>query len=147
MSLFPPPDDEDTTSRTLDPSSSDHKAPSTSRSAPQEPGQSNTGDEGNFAAGKSTTLEALYATDVVRKAFTRLFSQDKSGYISLESDDGSDDDEDWEDNMDPLTFARYYAGPSIPHFMEMVQEHDRETRTCFDHDIKSWAEGVMVSGH
>ena len=54
--------DEDATSRALNPSSSDHNAPSTSRSGPQEPGQSNNRGEGNFAAGGSTVLEALYAT-------------------------------------------------------------------------------------
>jgi hypothetical protein len=96
-------------------------------------------------AGGSTALETLYATKVVREAFTRLFNRDKSGHIFLASDDGSDDDEDWEDNMDPLTFARYYAGPSNPHFVKMVQDHDRETRARFDCEMKRWAEGVVVS--
>jgi hypothetical protein len=39
--------------------------------------------------------------------------------------------------MDPLTFARYYVGPSNPHFVKMVQDYDRE--------MKSWAEGVVAS--
>jgi hypothetical protein len=60
-------------------------------------------------------LEALYAIEVVREALTRHFNRDESGLIFLDSDDGSDDDEDWEHNMDPLTFARYYVGPSNPH--------------------------------
>jgi hypothetical protein len=64
----------------------------------------NRGDE-NFAAGGSTALEDLYSTGVVREAFTRLFNRDEPGLI-LDSDDGSDDDEDWEDNIEPLTFAR-----------------------------------------
>jgi hypothetical protein len=107
MILSPPPrDDEDATSRTLDPSSSDHNAPSTSCSGTQEPRQSNNHSEGDSTAGGNTVLEALYATEVVREAFTRLFNRDESGFIFLDSDDGSDDDEDWEDNMDPLTFAR-----------------------------------------
>jgi hypothetical protein len=143
MSL--PLDDENATSRTPDPSSSDHNAPSTSHSGPQEPGQSNNRGQGNYAAGGSAALQALYATEVVKEAFTRLFNRDESGHISLDSDDGSDDDEDWDDNMDPLTFARYYAGPSNPHFVKMVQDYDRETRARFDHDIKSWAEGVVGS--
>jgi hypothetical protein len=90
-------------------------------------------------------LEALYATDVVREAFMRLFNRDGSGHICLDSDDGSDDDEDWEDNMDPLTFARYYAGPSNPHFVKMVQDYNRETRARFDRGMKRWAQGVAVS--
>ena len=60
-------------------------------------------------------LEALYATEVVKEAFTRLFNRDVSGFIILDSDDGSDDDGAWEDNMDPLTIAGYYAGSSNPH--------------------------------
>jgi hypothetical protein len=91
MSLFPPPsDDEDVTSRTLDPSSPDHNTPATSRHGPQEPGQSNNNrGEGNF-----TALEALYALEVVSEAFTRLFNRDESGLIFLDSDHGSDDDDD-----------------------------------------------------
>ncbi len=112
--------------RTLDLSSSDHNAPCTSRSGPQEPGQSAGHGEGNFAASGSTALEAL--TEVVREAFTRLFNHDESGRIFLDSGDGSDDDEYWEDNMDPLTFARYYVGPSNPHFVKMVQDHDLEMK-------------------
>ncbi len=45
----------------------------------------------------------------------------------------------------PLTFARHYAGLSNPYLVKMVQDHDRETRARFDHKIKSWAEGVVVS--
>ncbi|KIM79134.1 hypothetical protein PILCRDRAFT_569417 [Piloderma croceum F 1598] len=74
----------------------------------------------------------------IREAFTRLFNCGESGFIFLGSDDGSDDDEAWEDNMDPLTFAGYYAGPSNPHFVKIVQHHDRETRARFDHEMKSW---------
>jgi hypothetical protein len=87
-------------------------------------------------------LEALYATKVVIKAFTCLFNHDESGLIFLDSNDSSDDNED---NMDPLTFSRYYTRPSNPHFVKMVQDHDCETRIHFDHDMKSWAEGVVVS--
>ena len=60
-------------------------------------------------------LEALYATEVVKGAFTRLFNRDVSGFIFLDSDDGSDDDEAWEDNMDPLTYTGYYAESTNRH--------------------------------
>ena len=46
--------------------------------------------------------------------------------------------------MDPLIFARYHAGPSNPHFVKMVQDHDRETQAHFDQEMKSWTEGVVV---
>ena len=75
-------------------------------------------------------LEALYATKVVREAFTRLFNRDEFGFIS---DNGSDDDEAW-GTIWAFTFARYYAGRSNPHFVKMVQDYDRETRACFDHE-------------
>ena len=41
-------------------------------------------------------LEALYATEVVKEALTRLFNRDVSRVIFLDLDDGSDDDEAWE---------------------------------------------------
>jgi len=30
--------------------------------------------------------------------------------------------------MDLLTFARYYTGPSNPHFVKMVQDQDLEMK-------------------
>jgi len=142
----PPPDDDDAMSGTFD---SSYSAPATSHRATQEPGQSdnNSGGGDSAAAGESIAMEALHANDLAREAaFTHLFDRDEPCHIFLDSDDGSDDDEDWEDNMDPLTFARYYAGPANPHFVKMVQDHDRETRAQFDRDMKSWSEGVAMSG-
>ena len=139
----PPPDDEDATFRSVDPSSLDHNTPSTSHSCQQKLGQSNNRDVGNFTAGRSMELEALYTTELVKEAFMRLINCDISGFIFLDSDDGSNDDEAWEDNMDPFTFARYYAGPSNPHFVKMVQDYDHETHTCFKGEMKSWAKGVV----
>ena len=101
----------------------------------QEPGQSNSRGEGNFTAGRSMELETLYATEVVKEAFTHLVNRDISRFISLDLDDGSDDDEAWEDNMDPLTFVGYYAGPPNPHFVKMVKGHDG-TRTRFEDEMK-----------
>ena len=88
-------------------------------------------------------LEALYATEIVKEALTRLFNRDVSHFIFLDLGDGSDDDEAWENNMDPLTFARYYARPSNPQFVKIVQDHDRETCTRFEDKMKVWAEGVI----
>jgi hypothetical protein len=72
-------------------------------------------------------LEALYASEVVREAFTSLFKRDDSSVIF------------------PVSDGSYYAGPSNPHFVKMVQDHDRETRARFDRETRSWAEGVVVS--
>ena len=87
-------------------------------------------------------MQSLYGTDAVGEAFKRLSLRDESGDIILYSDDGSDDDDAWEDNMDSITFAQYYAGPLNPHFVKMVQDHDNETRARLHRDIMGWAEGV-----
>jgi len=143
--VSPLPADEDVMFRALDPSFSGHNAPPPNYSDPQVPGQSNNSVERVPAVGGSMELQALYASEAVKAAFVRLFRRDEPGTFVLCADDGSDDDEAWEDNMDPLTFARYYAGPSNPHFVKMVQDHDRETRARFDLEMKAWAAGVVVS--
>ena len=57
---------------------------------------------------------------------------------------GSGVGEACEDNMDPLTFSRYYTGPSNLRFVNKVQIHDHNTwQPCFNHRVKSWAEGVV----
>ncbi|KIM81170.1 hypothetical protein PILCRDRAFT_821608 [Piloderma croceum F 1598] len=68
----------------------------------------------------------------------------KSSLIYPDSDDSLDDTDGWEDNMDPLTFARY-AGPSSVHFVKMVQDHDRKARARFNHDVKSCRESGILS--
>ena len=65
----------------------------------------------------------------------RLFNRDISGYIFLDPDDSSDDDEDWEDNMDLPSTA----------LDRQIKDHDRETRARCDRGMKSWAERVGVS--
>ena len=52
---------------------------------------------------KSLALQALYANNAVKRAFSDNLA------IVIGPDD--DDDDDWEDNMDPNIFARYYAAP------------------------------------
>ena len=76
--------------------------------------------EVNLTTSRSMALQALYGTDAVGETFQRLSLRDESGDIILYSDDGSDDDDVWEDNMDSITFAQYYAGPLNPHFVKMV---------------------------
>lgn len=53
-------------------------------------------------ANGSLALQALYENNAVECAFS---------YHRPDADDDDDEDEDkiWEDNMDPITFARYYA--------------------------------------
>jgi hypothetical protein len=63
--------------------------------------------------------------------------------ITLDScSEGDDDDDNWEDNMDPITFLRYYAA-SHPVLAKVVQEHDQKLRERFDQGIASWMEGVQ----
>jgi hypothetical protein len=40
----------------------------------------------------------------------------------------SDDDDEWEDRMDPVAFARYYAAQN-PHLAKIVHDHDVKMRT------------------
>ncbi|KAM6488962.1 hypothetical protein JOM56_015598 [Amanita muscaria] len=93
-------------------------------------------------AGSSLAFQALYANDAVKQAFASLHKP----YIVLDSgsddDDDDDDNPDWEDTMDPVTFARYYAAFN-PHFAKIVQEHDQKMRERLDQEITNWAKGVQ----
>jgi hypothetical protein len=63
--------------------------------------------------------------------------------VTLDScSEGDDDDDNWEDNMDPITFLRYYAA-SHPVLAKVVQDHDQKLRERFDQGIASWMEGVQ----
>lgn len=89
-------------------------------------------------ASRSLTLQALYAKNAVKRAFFEL-----SPTITLDSDDDDEDDLDdnWEDNMDPITFARYYAAGD-PLLAQIVQDHDRKMRERLDQGIADWVKGV-----
>ena len=64
------------------------------------------------------------------------------------SDDNDNDDNNnnnnnnWEDNMDPITFNRYYAA-SHPVLAKVVQEHDQKVRERLNQGIAGWLEGVQ----
>ena len=63
--------------------------------------------------------------------------------ITLDScSEGDEDDDNWEDNMDPITFLRHYAA-SHSVLAKVVQEHDQKLRERFDQGIASWMEGVQ----
>jgi len=62
----------------------------------------------------------------------------------LESDlHGSDSDSDnnWKDEMVPITFARYYAA-SHPLLVKVVQEHDQKMHERLDQRIATWVDGL-----
>jgi hypothetical protein len=61
--------------------------------------------------------------------------------VTLNSDP-EDDDEIWEDNMDPITFARYYAAGN-PLLARIVQEHDEKMRERLNQGVMNWVEGVQ----
>jgi hypothetical protein len=84
-------------------------------------------------------LQALYANDAVKHAF--LDFDQPSMTLDLGSDD-DDDDDNWEDNMDPITFTRYYAAGN-PLLAKIVQEHDQKMRELRDQGIVNWVEGVQ----
>ena len=97
-----------------------------------------------FGAG-SAAVQALYATDAVKKAFAEFLFQKKA--LILDSDDDDDDDSDnpnWEDRMDPVTFARYYAPQSLL-WARFVQEHDDKMREHFNEGIFNWLEDIQTA--
>jgi hypothetical protein len=98
-----------------------------------------------FGTSGSSALQALYAIDAVKEAFANLSYHCQLDAILDEEDDDEDDedeDEEWEDNMDPVTFARYYTDLH-PHFARIVQEHDDKMRERLVEEIGSWVKGVQ----
>ncbi len=103
-------------------------------------------DGGGPSAGTSLALQALYANDAVKHSLADLtpFSKPRDPDPDNDSEDDEDDEDDdasWEE-MDLITFARYYAATS-PHLARVVQEHDRKMRERFDQRIATWLEGVQ----
>ena len=109
---------------------------------PHRPGGSNNHDgEGPFT-GTSPALQALYENEAVKQALAQ-FNRPLMTPDTGSDDDDDDDDEDWEDNTDPITFARYYAAGS-PSLAKIVQEHDQKMRERFNEGIVNWMEGVQT---
>ena len=117
----------------------DDTVPASSLSPPG--GNNNHGGAG-LSAGTSLALQALYANNAVKRAFAD-FDQPSMTLDSGSDDDDDDDDDDdnWEDNMDPITFARYYMAGD-PLVAKIVQEHDRKLRERLNQGIANWAEVV-----
>jgi hypothetical protein len=86
-------------------------------------------------------LQALHANDAVKHAFADL-DQSSITLDSYSDDDGDDEGEVWEDNMDPITFARYYAAGN-PLLAKIVQEHDQKMSERLNQGIANWVEGVQ----
>ena len=86
-------------------------------------------------------VQALYANNGVKYALFRQLGVK----CYTDDDDDDDDDEDWEDNMEPMTFVRFYA-PGNPLLMKMVEDYDRKNRERLNEGIANWAKGLQ-SGH
>jgi hypothetical protein len=108
---------------------------------PGQPGGSNHHGVGaGPTVSRSLALQALYANDAVKRA---LAISDRLSSLDTYPDDNSDDDDEiWEDNMDPVTFCRYYAGNN-PLMAKVVQEHDEKMRERLNQGILNWVEGVQ----
>jgi len=97
------------------------------------------GNGPGILASKSLTLQSIYAKNAVKYAFYHLTPP----VFTLDSgDDDDDDDDSWEDNMDPITFARYYAAGS-PLLTKIVEDHDRKMRERLNQGIADWVKGVQ----
>jgi hypothetical protein len=111
-----------------------------SRSPPGPVGDNNH-DGSRLPAGTSLALHALYANEAVKHAFMNQPSLTLD--LGSDDDDNDDDDDDnWEDNMDPITFVRYYAAGN-PLLAKIVQEHDQKMRERRDQQIVDWIGGVQ----
>lgn len=106
------------------------------RLPPRRPGENNY-DGAGHPVGTSLALQALYANDAVKHVFMEFDQPSMS--LDLGSDD--DDDDNWEDIMDLITFAGYYAAGN-PLLAKIVQEHDQKMRERRDQRIV-WVEGVQ----
>jgi len=91
---------------------------------------------GGGDARRSLALQALYANTAVKTAL----SDNLAIFIGPDEDE-DDDDDDWEDNMDPITFSRYYAAAN-PLMAQIVQDHDRKMRERLDQGIAAWVKGI-----
>lgn len=123
------------------PSRDDGTVPS-SGSYPSQLGKRDNDPGAGLPAGSSLAFQALYANDAVKQAFVSL--NQPSVVLDSGSDD-DDEDDDWEDRMDPVTFARYSAASS-PHLAKIVQEHDQKVRLRLDQEITNWAQEVTFEG-
>ncbi|KAF8816063.1 hypothetical protein BYT27DRAFT_7077943 [Phlegmacium glaucopus] len=129
----PPPGNNNTAS-----GGSPNNISSNSGSSLQQPDSSGCGS-GSGPTGRSPAWQG-YA---VRQALLFISNWDKRHDSSIfdGSEDDEDDDEEWEDNMDPVTFARYYAN-TIPEFAKIVQDHDYKARMCLNSRIMDWARSI-----
>jgi hypothetical protein len=101
--------------------------------------------------GRSSALQDLYATDTVKDAFSRISSyntptmSDDDDEDDDDEDEDEDEDEEWEDNMDPITFMRYFStrNPN-PTIIKLVEDYDREEHAKFENKIQGWAAGIGV---
>ncbi|KAF5386637.1 hypothetical protein D9615_001520 [Tricholomella constricta] len=106
-------------------------------------GGSNQQGRAVLPANRSLAFQALYSNDAVKCAFAALDRERHSVKLYSSSDDDSDDDDEvWEDNMDPITFARYYAAAD-PRLARIVQEHDKKMRDRLNQGIMSWVEEIQ----
>lgn len=111
----------------------------------QTPGKGNNGGEGNASSGGSAELQALYASVFVKLAYEELTRPRSEGLVLDSDEDDDDDDEEWEDTMDPATFARYYA-PQSPFMAQIVERHDQKVQQNLERDTMRWLDGLAAAG-
>ena len=111
-----------------------------SRLLPIQLGGSNQQGGAGLPANRSVAFQAIYSNDAVKRAFAALERRSVT-LDSCSDDDCGDDNEVWEDNMDPITFGRHYAAGNPP-LAKIVQEHDEKMRDRLDRGIMNWMEGI-----
>ena len=88
-------------------------------------------------------LQSLYANNAAKHPLTHLLSYAKSLDPEPDLDDSDfDSDGSWEDRMDPITFARYYAATSSA-LAEYVRGYDQIMSECLNQRVATWVEDVL----
>ena len=88
-------------------------------------------------------LQSLYANDAAKHPLTHLPPYAKPLDPEPDFDDSDyDSDASWEDRMDPITFARYYAATS-PALAKYVREYDQIMSERLNQRVAAWVDGVL----
>jgi len=95
---------------------------------------------------QTTTTITTTATTDTNDAIMMIEQQDnENSRVGREEEERGVEMQDgmWEDRMDPVMFARYYADQN-PHLAKIVQDHNAKMCECLDEGIASWMESVQL---
>lgn len=93
-------------------------------------------DGGRAPTGRNSKLQDIDAVDAIHDGLSMTT-------LGSSLCDLDDDDEDWKNTTDPVTFMRdMAAGTPHPIITKFLEDHDREERMRLESKISSWATGI-----